>query len=142
MSAQHPHLSHNTNGRLSVARGNEPWRRSRAFEDGFLEHVAGRAGLRGPAGEHLAGLVRERLAKGAREYGLEGYLRSDVFAELAEEPQDVIGWALLGCLRTYLDLEEADAATAAAAREELVAIAVDGARLWARAEGLRQRLAG
>lgn len=100
-----------------------------------------RAGLRGPAGEHLAALVRVRLEKGAREYGQEGYLTSDVFGELAEEPQDVIGWGILGALRTYLlERDGLDADQAAWAREELVAIAAEGARLWHRAEAVRQAL--
>jgi hypothetical protein len=138
-------VGHSNNGHRpsSVVSASEPWRRSSSFEDDFLEHVVGAAGLRGPAGEWLADLVKARLAKGALEYGAEGYLTSDVFGELAEEPQDVIGWALLGALRTYL-LERGglDADEAAATRQELVAIAIDGARLWHRAEGLRQRLAG
>lgn len=131
--------SHNGNGPQSVAGGNEPWRRSSSFEDGFLDHVTRAAGLAGPAGDYLAGQVRARLAKGALEYGPEGYLERpmpELLAELPEEPQDVIGWAILIALRAYRDLP-GDAGDEA--RAELVAIAVDGARLWARAEGLRQR---
>lgn len=138
MSARPGAASHNGHRPPSVARGNEPWRRSSAFEDGFLEHVTGRAGLRGPLGTHLAALVRARLDKGALEYGPEGYLErplAELAAELAEEPLDVAGWSILIALRTYRDL---DAGTAADVRAELIEIAVDGARLWARAEGLRQ----
>jgi hypothetical protein len=128
----------------SVARGSEPWRRSSSFEEDFFDHVMGRAGLRGPAGVYLGDQVRLRLEKGAIEYGAESYLLpgANVFGNLAEEPQDVLGWGLLGILLTYkLEREDQVSADVAAwAREELVAIAVDAARLWHRVEALRQAL--
>lgn len=118
----------------------EAWQRRPDFERDFLEHITRAAGLAGPAGDYLADQVRARLEKGAREYGAEGYLERplhELLAELTEEPMDVAGWSILIALRTYRDLPT-DAG--GDIRQELVEIAAAGARLWARAEGLRQRL--
>lgn len=120
-----------------------PWERSPEFERGFLEHVIGRAGLNGPAGEHLIELVRARLAKGAVEYGPRNYLTDDCLGQLTEEPTDVLGWGLLAALQLYLLADEGRVAADQADefRAELVEIAVDGAALWRRCEALRQQLA-
>ena len=120
-----------------------PWERSDEFEQAFLEHVIGRAGLNGPAGEYLIALVRERLAKGAREYGPRNYLTDDCLGQMTEEPTDVLGWGILAALQLYL-LEHRgtlDSHQADELRDELVGIAVDGAALWRRCEALRQELA-
>lgn len=118
-----------------------PWERSEEFERGFLEHVIGRAGLRGPAGGHLIALVRERLAKGAREYGPRNYLTDDCLGQMTEEPTDVLGWGILAALQLYLREHRAELGADAAGdmRAELVEIAVDGAALWRRCEALRQQ---
>lgn len=119
-----------------------PWERSPEFERAFLEHVIRRAGLSGPIGEHLSELVRERLAKGAREYGARNYLTDDCFGQLTEEPTDVLGWGILAALQLYLREHRSELGPDAAAemRAELVEIAVDGAALWRRCEALRQAL--